>query len=141
VDEQRVSATMSQVWHDSGVLVDPHTAVGIAAAAQFAASDRVSGERIVCVSTAHAGKFIERVAAATGLSEAAVLSHLQTSCPSSSNIERAILLHTQPTHREYSVLWDRTDKWEVELRRIIEERSHTVRTTSNTAAGEGASGL
>ena len=126
VDEERVSATMRQVWEESGMLVDPHTAVGIAAATHIASMDRVAGERIVCVSTAHAGKFIERVAAATGLTEAAVVAHLQRSCPSSANIERAIMLHTQATHSEYSVLWDKQHNWERELRAAIEKRSHAV---------------
>ena len=126
VDEERVAATMRGVWRDSGVLVDPHTAVGIAAAAQLASTDRVSGERVVCISTAHAGKFIERVAAATGLSEAEVADSLRRSCPASTNVERAIALHTQPTHSEHSMLWDRERDWEAELRRLIEKRSHSV---------------
>ena len=126
VDERSVSATMRQVWQDSVVLVDPHTAVGIAAAVHFASLDRASGERLVCVSTAHPAKFIERVAAATGLTETAVVSQLQSSYPASANIERAVQLHTEHTHREYSVLWDKQQEWETELRRLIQQRSTAV---------------
>ena len=132
VDEQRVSATIRQVWQESSVLVDPHTAVGIAAAGHFAPLDRTADERIVCVSTAHPAKFIERVAAATGLSETAVVSHLQRSCPSSANVERAIQLHSQPIHREFSLRWDRQHKWETELRRLIEERTLAIEHNTST---------
>ena len=131
VDEQRVADTMRQVWLDSSSLVDPHTAVGIAAAAHFASVDAVLGERVVCISTAHAGKFIERVSAATGLSEAAVVDELRRSCASSANVERAIALHTQATHREYSTLWKRESnewesEWESELRAVIQQRTHAI---------------
>ena len=140
VDEERVAATMRSVWNDGGVLIDPHTAVGVAAAAQFAAADRVRGERLVCISTAHPGKFIERVAAATGLSEADVAADLRRSCPQSANVERAIQLHTQQAHSEYSTLWDRECDWESALRRVIEKRSLQVSAQCNAShiAGKAA---
>ena len=137
VDEQLVSATIRRVWQESGVLVDPHTAVGIAAAAQCSSVHRLAGERIVCVSTAHPAKFVERVAAAVGLTEADVLSHLLSSYPSSANVDRAILLHTQPSHREYSVVWDRQQDWEAELRRLIEQRTaHSLSATAAAAVAQ-----
>ena len=49
-------ATIADVYRRNGYVVDPHTAVGIAAAKRF----RVEGP-MVCLATAHPAKFPESV--------------------------------------------------------------------------------
>jgi threonine synthase len=66
VDDQETLDTIARVArhnHDGGRLIDPHTAVGIAAAARVAAD--VQGP-VVVVSTAHPAKFPDAVARAAG---------------------------------------------------------------------------
>ena len=63
VDEAATSATMAAVLKDAGELVDPHTAVGLAAAAACRGDPSVP---MVTLSTAHPAKFPDAVAAATG---------------------------------------------------------------------------
>jgi threonine synthase len=63
VDEERVGETIRQVHEATGMLVDPHTAVGIAAALESA----VDGTPMVALSTAHPAKFPDAVEAATGI--------------------------------------------------------------------------
>ena len=53
---------MRRVWETSGVLVDPHTAVGVGVAERR----RRPGELMVTLATAHPAKFPEAVAAAIG---------------------------------------------------------------------------
>lgn len=67
VTEADVAATIAQVYRDNGYVVDPHTAVGLAAAGRF----NVAGAQI-CAATAHPAKFPEAVNSAIGK---AVASH------------------------------------------------------------------
>ncbi len=57
---------MGDVYRTHGVLVDPHTAVGIAAAKSALESDMARDAQIIVLSTAHPGKFAETVQRATG---------------------------------------------------------------------------
>lgn len=61
IDTGETRATIADVYARYGYLVDPHTAVGIAAGRQFA----VDGP-MVCLATAHPAKFPESVDAAVG---------------------------------------------------------------------------
>lgn len=61
VDEIETLATIRRVHAETGRLIDPHTAVGVAAAAS-----RPQDESVVILATAHAAKFPEAVAQATG---------------------------------------------------------------------------
>ncbi len=61
VDTQETIATIADVYRRNGYVVDPHTAVGIAAARRF----KVEGP-MVCLATAHPAKFPESVNAALG---------------------------------------------------------------------------
>jgi len=61
IDTQETMATIADVYRRNGYVVDPHTAVGIAAAKRF----RVDGP-MVCLATAHPAKFPESVDAAIG---------------------------------------------------------------------------
>lgn len=54
--------TMKRVWESSGVLVDPHTAVGVGVAERR----RRPGELMVTLATAHPAKFPDAVTAAIG---------------------------------------------------------------------------
>jgi len=64
VDDAATTATIAQVWRDHGVLIDPHTAVGLAAAR---ARRRDEDRPMVTLATAHPAKFPDAVEAATGV--------------------------------------------------------------------------
>ena len=61
-DDETV-ATIASTYKESGVLVDPHTAVGLAATHACATDD----EPVVTLATAHPAKFADAVARATGV--------------------------------------------------------------------------
>lgn len=65
-DEAAVAATMRRVHSESGLLIDPHTAVGVRVANDLRGEGRLSG-KIVCLATAHPAKFPDAVEAATGV--------------------------------------------------------------------------
>ena len=55
---------MRSIYTKHGLFVDPHTAVGCAAAWDHAAEG--NGEQVIVLSTAHPGKFTDIVQQATG---------------------------------------------------------------------------
>ena len=65
IDEQETSRTMVATHHLTGELIDPHTAVGVAAARRIGPAK--PGTPLVALSTAHPAKFPETVLAATGV--------------------------------------------------------------------------
>jgi threonine synthase len=65
VDEDEVGATMADVLRTTGRLIDPHTAVGIAAGRRCRGSERIP---LIALATAHPAKFPDAVRAATGVS-------------------------------------------------------------------------
>jgi len=67
VDEEQTGATIKAVYDETAHLIDPHTAVALAAARE--AGGNPSGPMIV-VATAHPAKFPEAVQAATGIKPA-----------------------------------------------------------------------
>ena len=68
VSDTDTLATMRDVHRRDGRLVDPHTAVGIAAARRLRASTApCAGQPLVVLATADAGKFPETVRRATGV--------------------------------------------------------------------------
>ncbi len=64
VDREEMAATLRRALDSTGQLLDPHTAIGLAAARRLA--DQVEGP-VVTLATAHAAKFPEAVEAATGV--------------------------------------------------------------------------
>ena len=62
--EEQTAATMAEVFQATGQLVDPHTAVGIRVGRQCRLDPATP---LVCLATAHPGKFPEAVARATGV--------------------------------------------------------------------------
>jgi threonine synthase len=64
VDEAETAITMRSELQATGLLIDPHTAVGVAAAQRVGPGD--ARTPLVVLSTAHAAKFPEAVEAATG---------------------------------------------------------------------------
>jgi threonine synthase len=64
VDDAATSATMAELHRRTGRLIDPHTAVGLAAARQVRRDPSVP---MVVLSTAHPAKFPDAVEAATGV--------------------------------------------------------------------------
>jgi threonine synthase len=63
VDDAETLATMARVHAETGRLIDPHTAVAVAAARQLPTVDKQS---VVVLSTAHPAKFPDAVRQATG---------------------------------------------------------------------------
>jgi threonine synthase len=67
VEEHEVAATMADVLRTSGQLIDPHSAIGVAAGRRCRPERAVP---LVALATAHPAKFPEAVRAATGLTPA-----------------------------------------------------------------------
>ncbi len=63
VDDGETLATIRRVQAENSRLIDPHTAVGVAAAARAGSNEN---HPMVVLSTAHAGKFPDAVERATG---------------------------------------------------------------------------
>ncbi len=63
--EAECEAEMARVWRESGVLLDPHTAIGVHAAR--AALKRDPRTPVVALATAHPAKFPDAVEKATGV--------------------------------------------------------------------------
>ena len=64
IDEAETARTMVATHHLTGELIDPHTAVGVAAARRIGAANPTTP--LVVMATAHPAKFPETVKAATG---------------------------------------------------------------------------
>jgi threonine synthase len=62
VSEEQTVATIREIYERSGYILDPHTAVGVAAARTVGAADAI------CLATAHPAKFGEAVTGAIGRS-------------------------------------------------------------------------
>jgi threonine synthase len=62
IDEHETEMIIRNLYAETGVVIDPHTAVGVAAARQ----ENV-GTPMIVLSTAHPAKFPEAIARATGL--------------------------------------------------------------------------
>jgi threonine synthase len=67
-DETETRAAIAAVYESAGMLIDPHTAVAVAAAAKAPALDRAIP--LVVLATAHPAKFPDAVAAAAGAAPA-----------------------------------------------------------------------
>jgi threonine synthase len=65
VSEAETAKTMVRAFHESGELIDPHTAVAVAAASRIGSKRRQTP--LVVLSTAHPAKFPEAVRAAAGV--------------------------------------------------------------------------
>ena len=63
-DESATQRAMTEIYEESSLLVDPHTAIGIAAART---AEREPDVPVVCIGTAHPAKFPDAVEAATGI--------------------------------------------------------------------------
>lgn len=63
-DEPAIRRVLTEIHQESSVLVDPHTAVGIAAART---TEREPHVPVICIGTAHPAKFPDAVATATGV--------------------------------------------------------------------------
>jgi threonine synthase len=61
VDDQEIIATISKINLATGEIIDPHTAIGVFAAKQFAASKDYQGELMVSLATASSVKFPEAI--------------------------------------------------------------------------------
>jgi threonine synthase len=66
VDDNQTRATIRAVYSQAGVLLDPHTAVGVLACREYRQRTGYTGT-ILSLATAHPGKFVEVVEEATGL--------------------------------------------------------------------------
>lgn len=64
IDEAQTLATIARMHRETGLLIDPHTAVGVAAAARTASPTE---QPMVVLATAHPAKFPDAVERATGV--------------------------------------------------------------------------
>lgn len=67
VDEGETSRTIVATLNETGELIDPHTAVAVAAAKRVRAQGKLGSTPLVALSTAHPAKFPEAVKAAAGI--------------------------------------------------------------------------
>jgi threonine synthase len=68
LDDAATLEVIADLYHRTGYLADPHTAVGIGAARRCRAGDAEAAERpVVCMATAHPAKFPDAVKQATGV--------------------------------------------------------------------------
>jgi threonine synthase len=67
-DEASIASEIGTVWREAGYLLDPHSAIGVAAARKLLASDPATP--VVALGTAHPAKFPAAVAAASGVTPA-----------------------------------------------------------------------
>ncbi|TVR98947.1 MAG: threonine synthase [Rhodospirillales bacterium] len=63
-DDEETKAAMRHVYEATGELIDPHSAIGVAAARRV---ERSAGVPVVALATAHPAKFPDAVEAATGI--------------------------------------------------------------------------
>lgn len=66
VDTQATLSTMKSVWHEYQYMLDPHTAVGVAASQHV---DLPADTPVICVATAHPAKFPDTIELALGALE------------------------------------------------------------------------
>ncbi|CAN5401485.1 threonine synthase [soil metagenome] len=66
LDDTETLAVMSQVYAESGMLLDPHSAVAVGAAAKLRAAGTLHGTAVT-LATAHPAKFPDAVERATGI--------------------------------------------------------------------------
>jgi threonine synthase len=65
VDESATAAEISRVYRDDGIVLDPHSAVGVAAG--FRALEKHAFTPMIVAGTAHPAKFPDAIKAATGV--------------------------------------------------------------------------
>ncbi len=65
-DDKQTLTTMKDVYQKSGMLIDPHTAVGLSAARQSKGANYSKSQSIITLATAHPAKFPDAVRRATG---------------------------------------------------------------------------
>ena len=65
IDESACTTEMSRVYRESGLVIDPHSAVGVGAARRLLADSPETP--VVALGTAHPAKFPDAVERATGL--------------------------------------------------------------------------
>jgi len=67
VDDTQTMQTIAQTYARSGALIDPHTAVAVAAARAEIAATHVTGSPMIALGCAHPAKFPEAVERVTGV--------------------------------------------------------------------------
>jgi threonine synthase len=67
VDEGETGRTIVATLNETGELIDPHTAVAVAAAKRVRARGKLGSTPLIALSTAHPAKFPEAVKAASGM--------------------------------------------------------------------------
>lgn len=129
-DAQAVSSTIRQIWQEQQYLVDPHTAVAVAAARSLGHSAVLATRpEVVVFATAHAAKFLPTVSQATGLST----DQLQSLFARSpwTNVRRAMVLHKLPEH---AVPFEKGEDWTRKLRDLIVDVNNKQRQGQPAAA-------
>jgi threonine synthase len=66
INDLETIESIKKYYIKTGEILDPHTAIGVAASNKFVTSQNYRGELVVTLATAHPAKFPEAVIAATG---------------------------------------------------------------------------
>lgn len=66
VNDKDTLLSISEIYKEKGIFIDPHTAVGYLAAKRYLKINGNSLKQIIVLATAHAGKFPETIKQATG---------------------------------------------------------------------------
>ncbi len=66
ISDAETLATIERYYSRSGIFLDPHTATGVLAAERYCQQHTRTDPAVICLATAHPGKFLEVVEQATG---------------------------------------------------------------------------
>lgn len=61
VNDQETMKQITEIYKESGEILDPHTAIGVLATRKYMASEKYNGENVVSLATAHPAKFPDAV--------------------------------------------------------------------------------
>ncbi|WP_374375377.1 threonine synthase [Dongia sp.] len=109
LDDKQTLAAMRDIHRRTGMLVDPHSAIGIAAALDARKGQKNSATPIIALATAHPAKFPDAVEQATGIRPALPphLAHLMTAKERLSElpndlrrVQDFVLAHTRLGHNK-----------------------------------------
>ena len=121
IDDSQCLSSIKRTYATYDYLIDPHSALSVAAAELFLANDSGSSSHsIICLSTAHPAKFASSLAVATGRSEQELMDIFRHS--PYDNVRRVVDIGTLP--ERMTTMPHGTD-WTEQLRQTIQQNTLT----------------